>query len=120
MHRAQAAGALIALPEERSPHKTLEFRGWGTPPRAAHRRTVVPDIVIAPLLGFDRACFRLGRGDGRYDRLLAAAAPRPFVIGVGPPGAELGTIFPQPHDMPMDVLLTGAAQPIRRNEERRS
>jgi 5,10-methenyltetrahydrofolate synthetase len=48
----------------------------------------------------------LGYGGGFYDRTLAAAAPRPRTIGIAFADAELPTIYPQPHDIPMDVIVT--------------
>ena len=48
----------------------------------------------------------MGYGGGYYDRTLAAATPRPLRIGVGHAGAELTTIYPQPHDVPMNVIVT--------------
>lgn len=35
-----------------------------------------------------------------------ACLPRPFAIGVGLAAARLPTIYPQPHDIPMDVVVT--------------
>jgi hypothetical protein len=49
----------------------------------ASRDVVTPDLMIAPLLGFDRDRYRLGNGGGYFDRTLAARMDRPFVIGVG-------------------------------------
>ena len=70
------------------------------------RHRLIPDVLVVPLLGFDRAYFRLGYGGGYYDRTLAATTPRPLTIGVASADAELHTIYPQPHDSPMDVLVT--------------
>jgi 5-formyltetrahydrofolate cyclo-ligase len=72
----------------------------------AQRDVVTPDLMIAPLLGFDRDRYRLGNGGGYFDRTLAARADRPFVIGVGYASGEMETIHPQPHDIPMDLILT--------------
>jgi len=66
---------------------------------------VVPNIVIAPVVGFDEACFSLGYGGGFFDRTLAALAPRPVIIGVGYAQAAMTTIHPLPHDVPMDVIV---------------
>ncbi len=41
-----------------------------------------------------------------YDRTLAAMVPRPHTIGIALADAELPTIYPQPHDIPMDVIAT--------------
>jgi 5-formyltetrahydrofolate cyclo-ligase len=69
---------------------------------------VTPDIVIAPVVGFDRACYRLGYGGGFFDRTLAAFSRRPRIIGVGYAPQEIGTIYPQAHDVPMDMIVTEA------------
>ena len=68
---------------------------------------VVPNIVIAPVVGFDPQCYRLGFGGGFYDRTLAALQPSPLKIGVGYPEAAIRTIYPQPHDIAMDWIATG-------------
>lgn len=109
------AGARIALPVVISKGQPLEFRSW-TPgeklekgvwniPIPAGGEIVSPDIVIAPLVGFDQAGYRLGYGGGFYDRTLAAMTTKPLTIGVGFEFQELPTIFPQWHDVPMDRLV---------------
>jgi 5,10-methenyltetrahydrofolate synthetase len=72
----------------------------------ARREIATPDLVIAPLVGFDRRRFRLGNGGGYFDRTLSALTDRPFVVGVGYAAGELETIHPQPHDIPMDAIVT--------------
>jgi 5,10-methenyltetrahydrofolate synthetase len=69
----------------------------------------VPDIVIAPVVGFDPACYRLGYGGGFFDRTLAAFARPPRIVGVGYARQAIGTIYPQPHDVAMDMIVTEAA-----------
>jgi len=109
-------GAHIALPvvvEKRAP---LEFRLWspGEPLERgiwnilvpAHHTVVSPDIVIAPVVGFDAAGYRLGYGGGYFDRTLAAAVKKPFSIGIGYGSSRLPTIYPQPHDIAMDLIVT--------------
>lgn len=109
-------GAVAALPAVVAPRTPLEFRFWepGTEtepgaykipvPRARH--LVTPDLLLVPLVGFDAGRYRLGYGAGYYDRTLAAARPRPFAIGIGYELSRLDTIHPQPHDIPMDVIVT--------------
>jgi len=69
---------------------------------------VTPDATLAPVVGWDAAGYRLGYGGGYFDRTLAALAPRPLAIGVGLHSAQVDTIFPQPHDIAMDVVVTEA------------
>ena len=114
MHRA--AGGQTALPVVVTKHAPVEFWRWDPGMRTARgvfnipvpreRQVLIPDVLVVPLLGFDRAHFRLGYGGGYYDRTLAVATPRPLAIGVASADAELHTIYPQPHDIPMDVIVT--------------
>ncbi len=67
---------------------------------------VVPEIALAPVMGWTRDAYRLGYGGGYFDRTLAALSPRPFTIGIGFQSARLETIFLQPHDIRLDVVLT--------------
>ncbi len=78
---------------------------WGIP-IPAERDLVQPDVLLIPLVGVDEACYRLGYGGGYYDRTLASLALQPFAVGVGYELGRLETIHPQPHDIPMDVVIT--------------
>lgn len=113
-----ARGGRVALPVVVKPAAPLIFRTW-TPhckmvqgfwkiPVPADGPDVVPNIALAPLLGWDDDGYRLGYGGGYFDRTLAALTPRALVIGVGLHAARLATIFPQPHDIAMDVIVTEA------------
>jgi len=113
---AVAAGRVVALPVVVDRKGPLEYRAWkpGEPlvdgvwniPVPEKRELVVPEAVLAPLVGFDAACYRLGYGGGYFDRTLAALKPRPMAIGVGFAMQELATIHPQEFDIPMDVIVT--------------
>lgn len=87
---------------------------WNIPVPPPDAETLTPDIALAPLVGWDGAGFRLGYGGGYFDRTLAALSPRPFTIGIGLHSARLATIFPQPHDIALDVILTEAGVQFRR------
>lgn len=112
-----AHGARIALPVVVAKGAPVAFHRWQ--PGAAMTRgiwnipvpadpvPVRPDTVIVPLLGVDAAGYRLGNGGGYYDMTLAALDPRPRIIGVGHGFCTLSTIFPQPWDIPMEVVLLG-------------
>jgi 5-formyltetrahydrofolate cyclo-ligase len=115
---AVASGRPVALPVVVDRKGPLEYRSWrpGEPlvdgvwniPVPEKREIIVPTLVLAPLVGFDAACYRLGYGGGYFDRTLAALQPRPVAIGVGFAAQEIATIHPQPFDMPMDLIVTEA------------
>jgi len=87
---------------------------WGIPIPAV-RDVVVPDVLLVPLVGFDDAAYRLGYGGGYYDRTLATFVRKPRAIGLGYELARLETIYPQPHDIPMDIIVTESR--LMRREE---
>ena len=70
-----------------------------------------PDLVIVPLLGFDRRGRRLGQGGGTYDRTLAnlRASGRVFVLGLAYSVQETDEIPWEPHDERLDAILTEAS-----------
>ncbi len=92
-------------------------RGIWNIPVPAESPPVTPDVVIAPLVGFDRDCFRLGYGGGYFDRTLAQFHEQPLTVGVGYSASELPTIFPRPHDIPLQLIVTEALI-IQRNAKR--
>lgn len=110
-------GVAAALPVVVEPERPLEFWAWHPAARMrrqevwgipvpAERNPVRPDVLLIPLIGFDRDCHRLGHGGGYYDRTLAILDPRPFAVGVGAAHGEIETIYPQPHDVAMDAIVT--------------
>ncbi len=117
-----AAGWALALPASVDPQAPLLFRLWTpgrpltadavgilAPPPAA--KVVRPDLVIVPLLAFDRAGGRLGQGGGHYDRTLAALrdlGPPPPFVGLAYAGQEIADLPREPHDQPLDGILTEA------------
>jgi 5-formyltetrahydrofolate cyclo-ligase len=111
-----ASGGQVALPVVVQKSGPVEFWRWhpGMPmqrgiwniPIPEERHVLMPDVVIVPLVGFDGSGFRLGYGGGYFDRTLAAAVPRPYAIGLGYADSALQTIYPQPHDIPMNLIVT--------------
>ena len=113
-----ASGSSVALPavvDKKGPH---EYRAWRPGdtlvngvwniPIPERGDVVTPQAVLAPLVGFDQKCYRLGYGGGYFDRTLAALSPRPLAIGVGFELSLIETIYPQDFDMPMDLIVTEA------------
>jgi 5-formyltetrahydrofolate cyclo-ligase len=113
-----AQGSAVALPAVVDKKGPLEYRAWRPGealvdgvwniPIPEVREVVLPQAVLAPLVGFDRQCYRLGYGGGYFDRTLAALSPRPLAVGVGFEMSRIETIFPQSFDIPMDVIVTEA------------
>ncbi len=125
MGELHGAGVTIALPVVAVKAAPLVFRrwtpgmpmvrgDWNIPVPPPDAKALTPDIALAPLVGWDGAGFRLGYGGGYFDRTLAALTPRPFTIGIGLQPARLATIFPQPHDIALDVILTEAGVQFHR------
>jgi 5-formyltetrahydrofolate cyclo-ligase len=109
-------GARTALPVVVAPKTPLIFLDWHPGVKLAEgllgipypvdSPEVIPDRVLLPMVGWDSDGYRLGYGGAFFDRTLAALEKRPRVIGVTYEQAYLKTIHPQPHDIPMDFVVT--------------
>jgi 5-formyltetrahydrofolate cyclo-ligase len=81
--------------------------GLRSPPLEAP--VVQPDLVITPLLAFQRDGLRLGQGGGYYDRALEdlrARKPDVFVLGLAYSGQQVENLPHEPHDQRLDAILT--------------
>lgn len=114
--RIIARGGRVALPVVVEKGRPLIFREWRPGeelekgvwniPIPASGPEVQPDVVIAPVVGFDPGNYRLGYGGGFFDRTLAAMPAKPLVIGIGYATSAIPTIYPLPHDIAMDMIVT--------------
>ena len=112
-----ARGHAMALPVTPPRGQPLAFRAWV--PGAALRpgpmgtsepvagEELRPDVVLVPLLAFDRAGRRLGYGGGYYDRTLAAL-PGAKAIGIAYAGQEMPEVPAGPQDMRLPLIATEA------------
>lgn len=126
---AKSRGMLIAMP--RTPPKgaglplsfhlaTLADTGWqvdwetsafGVREPPATNPVVTPNLMLVPLLGFDRRGYRLGYGAGHYDRTVAALRARPtqhpcVTVGVAWAAQEVDRIPTDDFDQQLDWVVT--------------
>ena len=117
------------MPVTPSEGQPLSFRRWavgdaledgpyGTRQPPVRGAPVLPDVILAPLLAFDSAGWRLGYGGGFYDRTIADFADRGHktsFIGLAYDGQKLDKVPVGPYDMPMDAVLcpSGLYRPRR-------
>ncbi len=69
------------------------------------------DLVLCPLVAFDRQCNRIGMGAGFYDRafhFVRGTVKGPRLLGVAFGFQEVGDIDPQPWDIPLHAVVTEA------------
>ena len=86
--------------------------GVREPPAGSATEALGPDVlVLVPGVAFDVRGARLGRGRGVWDRTLGTAAGA-AVMGVGYELQVIDRLPCEPHDVPLDALLTEAG--IRR------
>lgn len=107
-----------ALPVVGEKGQPMTFRRWAPEtamatdrygiPYPAEGEPVVPELLLIPCNGFDARGYRLGYGAGHYDRTLAALEPTPLAVGVAIEDGRLDDLQPQPHDLPMDWIVTEA------------
>jgi 5-formyltetrahydrofolate cyclo-ligase len=97
----------------------LEFRRWlpGEPtipgvwgiPRPPDLAPIMePDVLIIPMLAFDRAGYRLGYGGGFYDRTLEKLRIRKTIIAIGAAysAQEISRVPISTHDQALDFIIT--------------
>jgi 5-formyltetrahydrofolate cyclo-ligase len=106
----------VALPHVADGADRIRFTHWqpgmtlhggiaGIPQPEAVHPAVQPAIVLAPLLGFDRAGRRIGQGGGFYDRWFADH-PEALRIGIAWSIQEVPAIAVDPWDIPLHAIVT--------------
>jgi 5-formyltetrahydrofolate cyclo-ligase len=112
-------GWTTALPVVVSKNVPLVFRQWApgeplvlgrwdikVPPDTAPE--VLPDVLLVPLLAFDRKGYRLGYGGGFYDRTLEKlrAIKKVTAIGIAYGAQEVDSVLRDEHDQQLDWVMT--------------
>ena len=129
--RLTARGVRFALPVAANRAAPLVFRAadtprafqpdvFGVPAPPTSAPPLIPDLIIAPVLAFDRHGGRLGQGAGCYDRTLAdlRAAGSVFVIGLAYAGQEVEHVPVDGNDQTLDAILTESGYIEVRKEHR--
>ena len=119
MRKLADFGARLALPAVAGRGKPLTMRAfafgetlvpgiWGIREPAPEAPEVAPDILIVPLLAFDRSGQRIGYGAGYYDMTVAALRARKPIIacGVAFAAQEISSVPTTPRDVRLDLVLT--------------
>ena len=119
LNRLRRDGWRTCLPVVIAQGVPLVFRAWNpgeplvpgvwdipAPPEQAPE--VLPDVLLVPLLAFDRAGYRLGYGGGFYDLTLAKlrAIKKVTAVGVAYHAQLVDQVPRAPHDAPLDYVMT--------------
>lgn len=117
--RLAGEGWTTALPVVMGAGKPLLFRRWlpgeplafdamGIEIPDPSMPEVEPDVLIIPLLAFDRKGYRLGYGGGFYDRTLVAlrAKKKVVAIGAGYAAQEVDDVPHADYDQKLDFVMT--------------
>ena len=119
MRKLAEQGARLALPMIAGRGKPLIMRTWefGAPldrgqwdirePKS-EAAAVEPDVLLVPLLAFDRAGHRVGYGAGYYDLTITQLRARKPIMTVGLAFAaqEVPAVPATPRDARLDLVLT--------------
>jgi 5-formyltetrahydrofolate cyclo-ligase len=109
-------GRTVALPHVTSRVDTPRFLAWGAEdplidgpfglrqPRG-DAPTVSPDVILAPLLGFDNSLNRIGYGAGHYDRAFAVY-PQARRIGLAWAVQQCDQLPTDLWDIPLHAVAT--------------
>ena len=114
----EAAGRRLCLPVLVQRDAPMQFRAWapgepleldaaGCPAPLPLAEIVDPDLILTPLLAFDRFGGRLGQGGGYYDRTFAER-PDALRIGFAYAGQGVERLTLEDHDVRLHGVLTEA------------
>jgi 5-formyltetrahydrofolate cyclo-ligase len=119
LRRLADAGAGLALPVVAGRGQPLIMRAWsfgaplvsgvwGIREPTADAPELFPDVLIVPLLAFDRRGHRIGYGAGYYDMTIARLrAMKPVAaVGIAFAAQEIAAVPATPRDARLDLVLT--------------
>ncbi|HSF94046.1 MAG TPA: 5-formyltetrahydrofolate cyclo-ligase [Thermohalobaculum sp.] len=118
MEALHAAGHRLCVPVIEGQGLPLKFRAWSPDARMvegafgalvpASGEWLEPQLLIAPLLAFDLAGWRLGYGGGFYDRTLQGlrARRRTLAVGFAYSAQQVDAVPRETTDQPLDAIVT--------------
>lgn len=119
LNELQKKGAQILMPAIIAKNTPLEWRAWdentklinesfGTKTPPPQDIKYLPDVILAPLLGFDSQAYRIGYGGGFYDRSIQAISQiKPIItIGCAYDEQKLDNLPKEPHDIRLNAIVT--------------
>ena len=116
MAAANLSHVKLALPFIGARGEVMRFKRWrlgealikspfGFLQPSTEAPDAAPDIILVPLVGFDRDMNRLGQGAGHYDRIFMLY-PNALRIGLAWSCQEIPALPTDPWDVPLDAVLT--------------
>jgi 5-formyltetrahydrofolate cyclo-ligase len=116
LRSAHVSGCRTALPHVTGKVMPMQFLEWKPEdplemgafdllqPQQTNAR-VEPDIILVPLIAFDRRLTRLGQGGGHYDRALSLLG-QAITVGIAWSIQEIDFLPADPWDIPLNHILT--------------
>ncbi|PZP39237.1 MAG: 5-formyltetrahydrofolate cyclo-ligase [Pseudomonas fluorescens] len=68
---------------------------------------IIPSLIIVPMVGYSKEGFRLGSGGGYFDRTIQEMSQPVLTVGVSFTELEIPHFPLEPHDIPMNYIVTG-------------
>jgi 5-formyltetrahydrofolate cyclo-ligase len=90
------------------PGDQLEVAAFRIPQPSRESQILIPDVLIVPMLGFNRDGHRIGYGQGHYDRTLHTIQSKGSIttIGLAFSCQEVSDTFAQEYDVELDWIIT--------------
>ena len=108
---------LISLPRIKK-NSQMDFLNWSTDdpleinnygiPEPTSNKIQLPDILLVPIVAYDKDCNRVGYGGGFYDRYIKKInkIKKIITIGLAYSFQEVKKISINKHDMKLDFIIT--------------
>ncbi len=88
--------------------ESMYLNKYGIPEPSVANKTLIPNVILVPLLAYDKKLNRLGYGAGYYDRVLKKLSLKKKILSVGIAFSfqKYTNIPVDKNDYPLDCILT--------------